>query len=109
MTGGRDGRQSTDKWVTSDRRMCQHRPARRGLHCSSSRCFSSFRDGRPRCSRRFAGRSVPGGLTADASSKWRGVNDGLLHGILVCALGIDAILGLALLAAVRCWVRWRRS
>jgi hypothetical protein len=52
---------------------------------------------------------VPGGLTADASSKWRGVNDGLLHGILVCALGIDAILGLALLAAVRCWVRWRRS
>ncbi len=38
-----------------------------------------------------------GGLTAGASSMWRGTNDGLLHGILVWALGIVAILGLALL------------
>ncbi|CCH88466.1 Putative permease [Modestobacter italicus] len=38
-----------------------------------------------------------GGLTAGASSMWRGTNDGLLHGILVWALGIVSILGLALL------------
>lgn len=38
-----------------------------------------------------------GGLTAGASSMWRGSNDGLLHGILVWALGIVAILALALL------------
>ena len=38
-----------------------------------------------------------GGLTAGASSMWRGINDGLLHGILVWALGIVSILGLALL------------
>ncbi|GHE13944.1 permease [Klenkia taihuensis] len=38
-----------------------------------------------------------GGLTAGASSMWRGVDDGLLHGILVWSAGIVAILGLALL------------
>ena len=38
-----------------------------------------------------------GGLTAGASSMWRGTNDGLLHGILVWALGVVSILALALL------------
>ncbi|SDQ04730.1 permease [Quadrisphaera sp. DSM 44207] len=38
-----------------------------------------------------------GGLTAGATAMWRGADDGLLHGILVWALGVVAILLLTLL------------
>jgi len=38
-----------------------------------------------------------GGLTAAATAMWRGLNTGLLHGILVWALSIVAILALTLL------------
>jgi len=38
-----------------------------------------------------------GGLTAAATAMWRGLSTGLLHGILVWALSIVAILGLTLL------------
>lgn len=38
-----------------------------------------------------------GGLTAGASSMWRGTDDGVLHGILVWALGVVALLALTLL------------
>lgn len=37
-----------------------------------------------------------GGLTAGATAMWRGVNTGLLHGILVWALGVVAFLALTL-------------
>lgn len=37
-----------------------------------------------------------GGLTAAATAMWRGLNSGLLHGILVWALSIVAILALTL-------------
>lgn len=37
-----------------------------------------------------------GGLTAGASSMWRGASDGLLHGILVWALGVVAFVFLTL-------------
>ena len=40
-----------------------------------------------------------GGLTAGATAMWRGVDTGLLHGILVWALGITAVLFLTLLGA----------
>ncbi|SDQ63378.1 permease [Quadrisphaera sp. DSM 44207] len=38
-----------------------------------------------------------GGLTAGATAMWRGADDGLLHGILVWALGVVAFLFLTLL------------
>lgn len=38
-----------------------------------------------------------GGLTAAASAIWRGVSDGILHGILVWALGMATFLVLSLL------------
>ncbi|MCZ2837349.1 permease [Modestobacter sp. VKM Ac-2985] len=37
-----------------------------------------------------------GGLTAGASALWRGISDGLLHGILVWALGVVTIVFLTL-------------
>lgn len=37
-----------------------------------------------------------GGLTAGATAMWHGVRTGLLHGIVVWALGVVSILGLAL-------------
>jgi hypothetical protein len=40
-----------------------------------------------------------GGLTAAATAMWRGVNTGLLHGILVWALGVLVILFLSLQGA----------
>lgn len=38
-----------------------------------------------------------GGLTAAASAVWRGVSDGILHGVLVWALGMATFLVLSLL------------
>ena len=40
-----------------------------------------------------------GGLVAGATAMWKGVDTGLLHGILVWALGITAVLLLTLLGA----------